>query len=262
MQRVDYDAEQFRAYARGRALTEAQMQVWISAFTARLPEARPLVGLDVGSGTGRYAPALASAFGPVIGVEPSTQMRSVAEAESRHPDVRYLAGAAEDLPVESEGADYAVMMQSWHHVQDKPRAARELARALKPGARLILHVGFSDHMPRIWWLEQFPRGPEVDAAMFDPLHATIETFTAAGWRVVDFGTVIEPSPGTRAELVEQLRLRTHSVFTFFTEEEIEVGFRNLEAAVDADGGAAVPGLRAPVLTLERGAVGADEAPAQ
>jgi ubiquinone/menaquinone biosynthesis C-methylase UbiE len=251
VQRVDYDAQQFRAYARGRALTEQQMQAWISAFAARLPEARPLVGLDVGSGTGRYAPALAEAFGPVTGVEPSVQMREVAEAESRHPGVRYVAGAAEDLPVPSGSADYAVMMQSWHHVQDKPRAARELARALKPGARLILHVGFSDHMPRIWWLEQFPRGPEVDAAMFQPLHVTIETFTAAGWRVADFGTVVEPSPGTRAELLERLRLRTHSMFTFFTPDEIEAGFRNLEAAVDADPGAAAPGLRAPVLTLER-----------
>ena len=71
----DYDTEQYQDYARGRALTEQQLQTWISAFAAVLPERRPLAGLDVGSGTGRFTPALARAFGPVTGVEPSVRMR-------------------------------------------------------------------------------------------------------------------------------------------------------------------------------------------
>lgn len=142
--------------ARGRALTEQQLQAWSSAFGALLPERRPLAGLDVGSGTGRFTPALARAFGPVTGVEPSVRMREIAQAQSQHPGVRHLAGSAEDMPVPSGSADYAVMLQSWHHVQDKPRAARELARVLRSAGRLLLRSGFSDHMPRIWWLEHFP----------------------------------------------------------------------------------------------------------
>src|SRR5215467_472748 len=130
MKQVDYDTELYQDYARGRALREQQMQVWISAFEAVLPERRPLTGLDVGSGTGRFTPALAEAFGPVTGVEPSVRMREVAQAQSRHPDVRYLAGSAEDMPVPSGSADYALMFLSWHHVQDKNAAARELAKEL------------------------------------------------------------------------------------------------------------------------------------
>jgi len=251
MRRTDYDTEQYRDYARGRALTEQQLQAWISAFGAQLPEARPLAGLDVGSGTGRFTPALARAFGPVIGVEPSVRMREIALAQSPHPGVQYLAGSAEELPVPSGSADYAVMLQSWHHVQDKPRAARELARALRPGGRLILRSGFSDHMPRIWWLEYFPRGFEVDALLFQPLHEVIATFTSAGWRVASFGTVIEPSSGTRGDFLERLRLRTHSVFAHFTPDELEAGFRRLEQAVAADPGAPAPAHPAPLLTLER-----------
>src|SRR5947208_10854845 len=119
MRRVDYDTEQYQDYARGRALTEPQLQAWISAFGSVLPERRPLAGLDVGSGTGRFTPALARAFGPVTGVEPSVRMREIAQAQSRHPGVRYLAGSAEDMPVPSGSADYALMFLSWHHVQDK-----------------------------------------------------------------------------------------------------------------------------------------------
>jgi SAM-dependent methyltransferase len=248
---ADYDTEQFRHYARGRALTPHQLQAWIDAFAARLPERRPLTGLDIGSGTGRFTPALARTFGPVTGVEPAARMRETAEAESRHPDVRYLAGSAEDIPLRSAAADYAVMLQAWHLVEDKPRAARELARVLRPGGRLLMRSGFSDHMPRIWWLEQFPRGPEVDASMFEPLHEVVATFTAARWRVAGYGPVTEPSSGTRAELLAQVRTRSHTVFALFTEAEIEAGFRRMEEAVAEDPDAAVPAIVTPLLVFER-----------
>src|SRR5215475_8608964 len=108
MRRVDYDTEQYQHYALGRALTELQRQEWLDAFGAVLPERRPLAGLDVGSGTGRFTPALACAFGPVTGVEPSARMREIAHEQSQDRAVRYLAGSAEDIPVPSGSADYAL----------------------------------------------------------------------------------------------------------------------------------------------------------
>ncbi|TVY99063.1 class I SAM-dependent methyltransferase [Trebonia kvetii] len=251
MKRIDYDTEQYQDYARGRALTEQQLQAWLGAFAAVLPERRPLAGLDVGSGTGRFTPALAQAFGPVTGVEPSVRMREVAQAQSRHPDVRYVAGSAEELPVPSGSADYILMFLSWHHVQDKRRATRELARVLRPGGRLLLRANFSDHHPRPWWLAHFPRGYETDAALFQPLHEAIAMFTADGWRVASFGTVTEPSYGTRAEMLGRLRLRTLSFFAQLSPDEVETGFRRLEEAVAADPGAPAPVFSEPLLTLER-----------
>lgn len=252
MKAVDYDEKLYRHYARGRALTEQQMQAWLGAFAARLPRGRPLTGVDVGSGTGRFTPALARAFGPVTGVEPSARMREVALAQPLPPGVRYVAGAAEDMPVPSGSADYALMFLSWHHVQDKPRAVRELTRMLRPGGRLLLRSNFSDHIPPSgWWLEYFPRGYEVDASLFQPLHEVIAMFTGAGWRVHSFGRVVEPSPGTRAEVLERLRLRTLSTFAHLTPEELETGFRRLEQAVAADPDAPAPADPATLLTLER-----------
>jgi SAM-dependent methyltransferase len=251
MRRIDYDAEQYQDYARGRALTESQLQAWISAFDTLLPRHRPLAGLDVGSGTGRFAPALAQAFGPVTGIEPAARMREVAEAAAAHPDVRYLAGSAEDIPASSASADYALMFLSWHHVGDKSRAVRELARVIKPGGRLLLRSQFSDHMPRLWWLEYFPRGHEVDAAMYQPLHEVIATFTVIGWRVASFSAVAEPSSGTRRDVLERLRLRTLSTFAYFTPDELDTGFRRLEQAVAADPDAPVREVPATLLTLER-----------
>ncbi|MEV4654399.1 methyltransferase domain-containing protein [Micromonospora sp. NPDC049301] len=250
MRSIDYDTEQHQDYARGRALTQQQLQVWISAFEAALPERRPLVGLDVGSGTGRFTPALAEAFGPVTGVEPSVRMREIAQTQSQHPDVRYLAGAAEDIPVPSDSADYALMFLSWHHVQDKPRAARELARVLRPGGRLLLRANFSDHHPQPWWLGHFRHGYEVDAALFQPLHEVVAMFTSVGWRVTSFGTVTEPSSGTYADMLERLRLRTLSFFAQLGPDDLEAGFRRLEKVVAENPDAPAPVFAEPLLTLE------------
>jgi ubiquinone/menaquinone biosynthesis C-methylase UbiE len=252
MRSVDYDKELYQDYARGRALTEQQMQAWISAFAAQLPERRPLTGLDVGSGTGRFTPALGQAFGPATGVEPSFRMREIAQAQPVPDGVRYLAGSAEEIPMASASADYALMFLSWHHVQDKPQAVRELARVLRPSGRLLLRSNFSDHIPPSgWWLEYFPRGYEVDAAMFQPLHEVIETFTSAGWRVASFGRVVEPSSGTRGATLERLRLRALSTLAHLTPDELETGFSRLEHAVGADPDAPAPPDPATMLTLER-----------
>ena len=251
MRRIDYDTEQYRDYARGRALTGQQLRAWVSAFAAVLPDRRPLTGLDVGSGTGRFTPALARTFGPVTGVEPSVRMREAAQTQPPHPGVRYLAGSAEDVPAPSGSADYALMFLSWHHVQDKPTAARELARVLRPGGRLLLRANFSDHHPRPWWLEHFPRGFAADASLFQPLHEVIAMFTRDGWRVASFGTVTEPSCGTRGEALERLRLRTLSLFAQLSPDEQEAGFRRLEQFVAADPGAPAPVFAEPLLVLER-----------
>ena len=253
MRLVDYDRDQYRDYARGRKLDARQLRVWIDAFAAVLPERRPLVGLDVGSGTGRFTPALADAFGPVTGVEPAVRMREIAEAQGRRPGVRYLAGAAEELPVPAASADYALMFLSWHHVGDKARAVRELTRVVRPGGRLLLRANFRDHHPRPWWLGYFPGGYEVDAAIFQPLAEVIAMYTAAGWRVAGFDLVTEPSPGTREDMLDRLRLRTFSFFARLSPADQDEGLRRIERAVAAEPGLPSPAFAEPLLTLERSA---------
>jgi ubiquinone/menaquinone biosynthesis C-methylase UbiE len=90
MEKVDYDARLHAVYAAGRQLSPDALQAWMEVFARHLPQTRPLVWLDLGSGTGRMTPASASAFGgPVHGVEPSAKMRAQALAHAGHPAVRY-----------------------------------------------------------------------------------------------------------------------------------------------------------------------------
>src|SRR5436305_12822191 len=89
MEKVDYDVRLHAVYADGRQMSPDAVQAWTEAFARHLPETRPLVWLDLGSGTGRMTPALASAFGgPAHGVEPSDRMRAQALARAGHPPSR------------------------------------------------------------------------------------------------------------------------------------------------------------------------------
>jgi SAM-dependent methyltransferase len=249
---TDYDGEVHRDYARGRALPAEAIQLWIAAFAEQLPLTRPLRGLDLGSGTGRFTPALARAFGPVLGVEPSGPMRAVAERESTHALVRYAPGSAERIPADSASFDYCLLYLVWHHVQDPDGAAREIARVLRPGGVLLCRAQFSDHMPDLWWLGHFPSGPEADAAMYRPLADEIAVFADAGLAPAPGLTwVDEPPLGTKREQLERLRTRTLSVLHRMPDQDVAAGFASLELEVREDPDAPTSGQPVTLLVLRK-----------
>src|ERR671936_2547176 len=109
MEKVDYDARLHAVYAAGRQLSPDALRTWMEAFARHLPETRPLVWLDLGSGTGRMTPSLATAFrGPAYGVEPSDKMRAQALAHAAHPGVTYAEGSAQDIRLPEESCDAAL----------------------------------------------------------------------------------------------------------------------------------------------------------
>lgn len=240
MKPVDYDERMHHHYARARAMDPDTRQAWLDVFAARLPARRPLEGLDLGSGTGRWTPALADTFGPMVGVEPAERMRRIADAESSHPMVRYLAGAADLIPLPAASVDFTLLFFVWHHVPDQTAAAYELARVSRPGGVLIMRTQFSDRMPRLWWLEHFPRGFEADAGMYDSTEHATDLLQTAGWRVDEILEFTQPSKITMGESLERLRLRGLSTFEQFTEDELTVGFERLERAVARAPDATVP----------------------
>jgi SAM-dependent methyltransferase len=102
--------------------------------------------LDLGTGTGAVAERAAQLVGPagaVVGVDISADMLRVARervAARGLTAVSLREGRAEALPVESGAFDVALASLSLMYVIDRAAAARELARALRPGGRFIAAV--------------------------------------------------------------------------------------------------------------------------
>lgn len=235
LKRVDYDRTQHAGYAKGRALLPVSRDNWRRAFREHAGPGPIRTVLDVGSGTGRFTPVLADAFGcTVIGVEPAERMRAVAETEAARPNVEYRPGSAADLPVPDAAADLALMFLVWHHVSDKAAAAAELARVLRPGARLLIATTLSDRLKDLVMYRYFPRSKEIDTVLF-PSHAEIvERFALAGFEATALVEVHHRSAESLAEYVERQRMRALSVYEHLTDREYEAGMAAMEADAAAE----------------------------
>jgi ubiquinone/menaquinone biosynthesis C-methylase UbiE len=237
MAQIDYDGRQHTVYASGRALSPTSIAAWMTAFARYLPGRRPLSVLDLGSGTGRFTPALADAFGgPVVGAEPSPGMREIAQRDAAHPAVRYLAGSAERIPLPADSCDAVLMFLSFHHFPDRVAAAAEITRVLAPGGRVLVRSTFADRMASFTdgWHRYFPRAIEIEQRMFPTVGQVLDVFGDVGLRQVALAEVPVRLADNLAAYADRLRLRAISTFEFLTDEEIEAGFAALDVAVATD----------------------------
>lgn len=94
--------------------------------------------LDVGTGTGNLAQVLARRGARVTAVEPSAEMRQVAQAKLGAIPV--LDGHFLRLPLPEKSQEAVVSTYAFHHLDDQQKAkgARELLRVLRPGGRVVL----------------------------------------------------------------------------------------------------------------------------
>ena len=98
--------------------------------------------LDVGTGTGFTAFALAEGTGMVVAVDPTVEMlreaRRLALALPSAGRVELTVAAAERLAFADASFDVVTCRFAAHHFHDLPRALRELARVVKPSERLVI----------------------------------------------------------------------------------------------------------------------------
>lgn len=127
---------------------------------------RPLLALldpdwtiaDLGCGTGQVSEALAPFVRRVIAVDSSGEMLQAARGRLRGvTNVAVRRGALERLPIEDGELDAAVLVLVLHHAADPARVLAEAARALRPGARLLVadmlphdHDEYRQTMGHVW----------------------------------------------------------------------------------------------------------------
>lgn len=102
--------------------------------------------LDLGTGTGALAQQAAAAIGPsgqVVAVDISSEMLALARQRFTRlglDNVTVREGRAEHIPVDDGTVDVVLASLSMMYVIDRGAAAREIARALRPGGRFVASV--------------------------------------------------------------------------------------------------------------------------
>jgi SAM-dependent methyltransferase len=137
----DHFTAQSAAYQRYRPDYPPALYDWLAAMSPGLS-----LAVDVGTGNGQAAVALAARFDSVIATEPSAAQ--LAEARP-YSNVSYRQEPAEAMSAASGSADLITAAQAAHWF-DWPRFTAEATRVLRPGGLLaIWSYGQCEVEPRI-----------------------------------------------------------------------------------------------------------------
>ncbi len=190
---------------------------------------RPAI-LEVGCGTGKLLREAArqAGAGAAVGVDPEPAMR----AQATGLDVR--EGRAERLPLDSGCGDLAFCSLAFHWVSDKPAAAGELWRVLRPGGWAAIWTLTPEHVHGFHLNRYFPSLPAVDLARFEAPELWMAQLAAAGLRPVLEQQLVQTRVTSAGRLAAAVRQRFISTLSLLPEAEFQAGAAELEAEAAGD----------------------------
>ncbi|SDL20568.1 Methyltransferase domain-containing protein [Glycomyces sambucus] len=212
---TDYDAFA-EAYA---ADTESNLINAHYTLPAVLDLAGDVAGrrvLDVGCGPGPLFASLRERGAEVTGVEPSAKMLELARGRLGD-DALLLQGDLNDpLPFADGAFDLAVASLVLHYLEDWSGPLAELKRVLVPGGRLVVAVNHpfvykvihpeGNYFTVHEYAEEYTFGDQtaVLSHWHRPLHAVMNEFTDAGFRIAVVGEP-HPTPDAHEKFPEQVK---------------------------------------------------------
>lgn len=135
--------------------------------------------LDIGCGTGNYTDAFYNKGFKFIGVDPSERM--LQKGKLKNPNIRWILGHAENIPLHNEYVDGIIGSLTLHHWNDLDKSFLELNRVLKPSGRVVFFTSTPKQMKGYWLNHYFPKMLEDSMQQMPSLGTLEKAMTLAGF---------------------------------------------------------------------------------
>lgn len=138
---------------------------------------------DIGAGTGYFLPFLSAqvaASGKVYAVDIDPDMLAYLDTrEFPYPNVQTVQAATNDPKLPPGELDAILLVDTWHHIDNRVDYIRRMGKALNPYGRVAI-VDFHK--------KQLPVGPPVDHKL--DRETVLREFDKAGWNLLTESTAL------------------------------------------------------------------------
>jgi SAM-dependent methyltransferase len=188
-----------------------------------LPD-RPVTGLDVGCGTGRYSRLLHGLLPDgslLVASDVSAAMLAQLKVGSHGhaPGVVPLLSAAEELPLRTASLDLVTAFNCVHHF-DLVRFLTAVSRVLAPGGQLFIYTRTPQQNARTIWGRYFPGFTEHEQRLHSEAAFRDAVRRTEGLKVVAAQAFRHPRLSTAGRLRAQAEGHHYSTFSLYTPEEL------------------------------------------
>ncbi len=188
MSRQDYD-QMAHAYRRHRTVHPDVIDVLVT----RADTSRNRRVLEIGCGTANYLLEVAAQTGAACtGIDASQAMLAgavsnaelLANRRSCSPQISFVHGSAEDLPLPDGAFDLAFSVDVIHHIEARDDASREMFRVLRPGGTAMVVTESEDDLrQRTPHVTYFPDILSVELGRYPSLATIMGELAASGFEL-------------------------------------------------------------------------------
>ena len=213
-----------------RTTDEAPVR-WIRQL---LPD-RPVTGLDIGCGTGRYTRLLRALLpggsrlaAADVSAAMLAQLKAAGHGHAR--GVVPLLSSAEELPLRAASLDLVTAFNCVHHF-DLGRFLTAAARVLAPGGQLFIYTRTPQQNARTIWGRYFPGFTEHEQRLHSEAALRDAVRRAGGLTVAATPTFHHPRTSTAERLRAQAEGRHYSTFSLYPPAELRAAIATFLACL-------------------------------